>query len=165
MSHLRLAIEPIPAGSQLASLAKLMPRDHWDRLRRAVYRRAGYRCEVCGRPGRMYCHEVWQFNERTGCQWLRGFQALCCDCHDVKHVLFVRDDRNQARLLQHFVTINRLTCQQGRAYLQAARQRQSQLNQRDWIVNFGDYNLRMPSVKNIQHRRDYARLNRPTYRR
>ena len=164
MSHLRLAIEPIPVGSRLATLAKLMPRDQWDRLRRRVYRRARYRCQVCGREGRMYCHEIWQFNKQTGYQWLRGFQALCQDCHDVKHISFVRDSSKRERLIQHFLTVNRLTRDETDAYLRSARKRQWQLNQRNWIVNFGDYNLRMPSVANVQQRRTYARLNNPPYR-
>lgn len=38
------------------------------------------RCDkFFARQGRMHCHEIWQFNEQTGYQWLRGFQALCCD--------------------------------------------------------------------------------------
>jgi len=155
MTYLRLSIEPIPASSQLSSLAKLLPRARWNRIRRAVYNRAGYRCQVCGKEDRLHCHEVWQYNQQTGYQWLRGFQALCEDCHDTKHILFARDSRRRAKLLQHFVTVNRLASQQAEDYLKATHRLQQMLNQRDWIVNFGDYNWRMPPLKSVRQRRAY----------
>jgi len=52
MSYLRLTIEPIPAGSRLASLAKLLPSGQWSRIRHEVYRKAGFRCQICGDEGR-----------------------------------------------------------------------------------------------------------------
>jgi hypothetical protein len=68
MTYLRLSFEPLPAGSRWASLANLLPAEHWDRLRRATYRQAGYRRRACGREARLHCHEVWTFNLRTGYQ-------------------------------------------------------------------------------------------------
>jgi hypothetical protein len=155
MTYLRLGIEPIPVSSRLASLARLLPRARWNRIRRGVYRKAGYRCRICGKQGRLHCHEVWQYNQQTGYQWLRGFQALCRDCHNVKHVLFARDTRKRAKLLQHFITVNRLTSQQAEDYLRAARRLQRSLNQRDWIVSFGNYNWRVPSLRSVQQRPAY----------
>ena len=165
MSCLRLGIEPIPASSRLASLAKLLPRARWNRIRRGVYRRAGYRCRICGRQKRLHCHEVWQYNPQTGYQWLRGFQALCGDCHNVKHILFARDHRKQAKLLRHFATVNRLTSQQAEGYLKAAQRLQQMLNQREWIVNFGNYNWRMPPLKSVRQRQEYLGHSCPSQRR
>ena len=164
MSYLPLTIEPVPANSRLATLAKLLPRSRWDRLRRRVYRNAGFRCRICGREGQLHCHEVWQYNERTGYQWLRGFEALCRDCHGVKHLTFTRDDRIRERLLKHFCAVNRVTRDQVEEHLRSAHQRQNHLNQRSWIINFGNYNWQMPPQATIQHRRKYAMLNRPTNR-
>jgi hypothetical protein len=59
MIYLRLTIEPTPLSSRLATLAKLLPRQEWDRRRRAAYRRAGYRRQVCGSEGPLHCHEAW----------------------------------------------------------------------------------------------------------
>lgn len=165
MTHLRLSIEPIPAGSRLASLARLMPAGRWHRIRRTVYRHASYRCRICGRQGRLRCHELWQYNQETGYQWLRGFQALCRDCHDVKHILFARNSRQRARLLRHFMTVNGASYRQAEGCLKAARRRQHRLNQRDWIVNYGDYNWRMPPMKTVQQRRAYLGYSTPTPRR
>jgi len=165
MTYLRLSIEPIPASSRMASLAKLLPRARWNRIRRAVYGSAAHRCRICGNEGWLHCHEVWQYNQQTGYQWLRGFQALCEDCHDTKHILFARDSRNRAKLLRHFITVNRLTSQQAEEYLKAAHRLQQRLNQSDWIVNFGDYNWRMPPLKSVRQRRAYLGYASPGQRR
>jgi len=157
MTILKLTIETIPSESRFASLAKLMSRSRWNRIRRSVYRRAGFRCRICRQKGRLHCHEVWQYNEKTGCQQLLGFQALCRNCHNVKHILFAKDCRQRARLLDHFISVNQLTRQQGINYLRAAYRRQQELDQRQWIVSYGNYNWHMPALKNMQQRRDYAK--------
>lgn len=164
MTYLRLSIEPMPTSSRLASLAKLLPRARWNRIRRDVYRKAGYHCKVCGQQGRLHCHEVWQYNEQTGYQWLRGFQALCQNCHNTKHILFIRDNCRRARLLQHFMTVNRLNEKEAEEYLTSIRHRQHMLNQRDWIVNFGSYNWQLPPLKSVQLRRAYLGYDRSCQR-
>lgn len=164
MTSLRLSVEPIPAGSRRASLANLMPRGQWDRLRRSVYHKAHYRCQICGREGRLYCHEIWQCNEKTSYQFLRGFEALCENCHNVRHLFFIWDSQHRARLFRHFRTINRLTKEQGMQHLADAYRQQQEFNKRKWIVNYGQYNFSVPSVPNVQHRRNYVKLNRPRYR-
>jgi hypothetical protein len=165
MADLRLPVEPTPAGSRLATLARLLPPQQWDRLRRRIYRKAGYRCRVCGRRGRLHCHELWQYNQQTSYQWLRGFQALCEDCHNVKHILFVRDDQERARLLEHFMAVNRLSRPEAAQCMVAARRRQHRLDQRNWIVNFGNYNWRMPSLTGVRQRQAYVACHHSRHRR
>jgi len=165
MSRLKLAIEPIPASSALATLAKLLPRPEWDRIRRSVYRKAGYRCQICGRDARLNCHEVWHCNERTRYQWLMGFQALCAACHGVKHLLNERDPRRVNYFGQHFVTVNRTDVDAFRAHLRQARRRQAELDASPdrWQVNFGQHAFRVPALRNKEQRREYVQLEHPRY--
>ena len=164
MAHLRLTIEPIPTGSRLASLAKLLPRDQWDRIRRAMYRRARYRCEACARRDRLHCHEVWHYNRRTGYQWLRGFRALCPRCHAAKHITFVSCPHRREDLLGHFMAVNRLAREEAEQHLRDALRCQRELDKRQWIISYGDYNLRMPSLADLQQRRQYVQASRSRYR-
>lgn len=164
LPKLRLAVEPIPITSRLAALAKLLPRQQWDKLRRAVYRRARYRCQICGRTGRMYCHEIWHLNEQTGYQWLMGFEALCEDCHGVKHIIYVHDNPRRARLLEHFITVNSLTKEQAEEYLLATSRWQKRINRKPWVINYGQYNWQVPSTATVQQRQSYAGFNHPCYR-
>ena len=92
-----------------ASLANLLPREFWDRLRREAYRRAGYCCRICNRRARLHCHEIWCFNDRTECQTLLGFEALCEDCHHVKHIFPIRSREEYIRSLRHLVEVNGFT--------------------------------------------------------
>lgn len=164
MVFLKLSIQPFPYASRLATLAKLLPPKQWDTLRRAVYRRARYRCQICGREGRMYCHEIWQFNEERRRQFLWGFNALCELCHGVKHLTFVHDDYLQAKLIEHFMTVNNLTREQAEECLSVAYCEQRRLNQKQWIISYGKYNWQVPSVATVEQRRSYALFNHPRRR-
>ena len=53
----------------------------WARVRRAVFKRDGYRCRACGRPGRMEVDHVRPL-DRGGDPWNEGnLQSLCRRCH------------------------------------------------------------------------------------
>lgn len=67
-------------------------KNEWDKIRKMVYRQAGYRCELCGESGidqgyrwPVECHEVWDLDFETNTQSLIGFIALCPRCHKVVH--------------------------------------------------------------------------------
>jgi len=156
MARRPLTIQPIPTASRFASLANLLPRPQWDRLRRAVYRRAGHRCQACGRHTVLHCHEVWRFNPRTRYQHLGGFQALCPTCHGATHITQTRGRRRHA-LLRHYVATNGLQPNAGPAALKDAIRRQQWLDRFSWTIIYGHYNLRTPAAKTSSVRRCYAR--------
>ena len=53
----------------------------WARVRRAVFKRDGYRCRRCGRAGRLECDHV-QPLDRGGDPWdMANLQSLCRSCH------------------------------------------------------------------------------------
>lgn len=151
--------DPIPKTSRSATLAKLLSPGQWNRIRHSIYYKAHYRCQSCGRRGRLHCHEVWQYNQQTGYQHLRGFQALCQDCHQAKHIFFVRSPRRKANLLRHLALVNKLTPAEAQEQLAVAQRRQIALNQSYWIVNYGPYNWAVPAAKTLWQRRAFARFN------
>lgn len=53
--------------------------DAWQRKRRAVLRRAGYRCERCGWAGPLDIHHLTY--ARFGNEELSDLKALCRECH------------------------------------------------------------------------------------
>ena len=60
-----------------------LPRYHWQRLRRVVLDRDGWRCRVCGRAGILECdHRVPLV--RGGTNSLDNLQSLCKSCHIAK---------------------------------------------------------------------------------
>ena len=57
----------------------------WDRVRRRELERAGYRCESCGRPGRLEVHHKTPL-DKGGDAWAAGnLQVLCRACHRLAH--------------------------------------------------------------------------------
>src|SRR5690242_16967444 len=105
----RLTIELVPQPLWGQSLAKLMPRAEWDRLRGRVKALSGYRCAICGAAeGMLFCHEVWHYDDVRHVQVLAGFQAICRMCHHVKHlghagVLAAEGKLDLEEVVQHFM--------------------------------------------------------------
>ena len=56
----------------------------WERIRREVFIRDGYRCRECGKPGRLECHHVLELAQGGGND-LGNLKALCRGCHIAAH--------------------------------------------------------------------------------
>lgn len=108
-SEIKLEIELVPASAFYSNLRSILDKSDWDILRRLVYKKANYKCEICGGIGKEHpveCHEVWNYNDRdfnielltdeeitdtiynkvVRVQKLSHCQAICPDCHQAKHI-------------------------------------------------------------------------------
>ena len=58
-------------------------RSKWETIRRAVFKRDGFRCVMCGRAGRLECDHITPLerNPDQNPYDMDGCQALCRDCH------------------------------------------------------------------------------------
>ena len=64
--------------------AKLSSR-RWEHVRLRVFVRDGYRCQQCGKPGRLECHHVKAL-EHGGAAWdLDNMSTICRACHIKTH--------------------------------------------------------------------------------
>lgn len=115
--NFKLKIEPIPSQNWGVSLARMLPSEVWDSLRREVYSIADYTCVICGATDkRLHCHERWEYNDKRHVQRLAGLECICGDCHQVKHwgrtskLLLDKGDKWEAdRLIAHFCKVNGCT--------------------------------------------------------
>lgn len=81
-----LRIQPVPKNNWGDNLAHLLPREIWDRLRKDIYQRADWKCEICGQTFLpLNCHENWGYDDRNHIQKLLSLQCLCTTCHDAIH--------------------------------------------------------------------------------
>lgn len=90
----------------------MAPRDFlgvkaWDFLRRHVYKRAGYLCEICKSPGRNEAHERYLIKNDT--MYLVRIVCLCPKCHEAIHLGLATLKGNQKRALAHMSKINKLS--------------------------------------------------------
>ncbi len=86
--ELKLCIELVPKTCWYNNMRHVYSKEAWDRIRKKAYADAKHLCQVCGVNSRLNCHEIWGYDDERNVQYLKGFQALCDDCHDVKHYGF-----------------------------------------------------------------------------
>lgn len=93
VSNLKLTTELVPKSSWYDNVRSNVSKEQWDYLRKKCYKNANYKCEICGSIGLeqgynypVECHEIWDFNNNTETQTLKGLIALCPYCHKVKHI-------------------------------------------------------------------------------
>jgi hypothetical protein len=63
---------------------EVLASDRWRVVRAEAIGRAGYRCIVCGRAGRLDVHHARGYGN-LGYEHPRELQALCRTCHDDVH--------------------------------------------------------------------------------
>lgn len=107
MKNLKLNIEMLPMGAWNNDFSKTLPKNEWDILRSACYKRANGRCEICGyQTNDLDAHEIWNFDVKHKTQTLINIVGICSKCHGVKHI------RNSQRLgygenaKRHFLNVN-----------------------------------------------------------
>src|ERR1035437_8551076 len=108
---LKLQIELVPASCFWSNVRSNIEENQWDQIRKRVYKKANYLCEICGGKGKHHpveCHEVWLYDYSSMSQRLNFFQALCPLCHEVKHIGLAGIRGTGQRAFSRFVTINGL---------------------------------------------------------
>jgi hypothetical protein len=134
----RLTVELVPATCWYSNLRSELPKEQWDLLRRAVYRQARNRCEVCGGRGSAHpveCHEVWLYDDHRHVQKLQRMIALCPACHESKHMAHANVTGNGARARRHLAHINRSTASQVDEHLERAFAVWQQRSQHPWQLD------------------------------
>lgn len=95
--NIKLTIELVPKTSWFSNVRSNVSDKEWDTIRRAAYKKANYRCEICGGKGTRHpveCHEIWEYNDKKNIQKLVRTIALCPNCHKVKHIGLNGRDEN-----------------------------------------------------------------------
>jgi len=84
----KLSIELIPKSCWCSNVRDHVSTEVWNMIRKDVYKKANYRCEICNGIGDKHpveCHEIWYFFDKKLIQKLIGMIALCPKCHLAKH--------------------------------------------------------------------------------
>lgn len=133
-----LSIELVPSTCWYTNVRSNVPATEWDILRRAVYRRAGNRCEICVGRGKTHpveCHEVWHYDDATRVQRLTGLAALCPACHQVKHIGLANVQGKSAQALSHLAKVNGWSANQARAYVEQAFELWARRSEHEWQLD------------------------------
>jgi len=107
-------------------------------VRKKCYRKANYRCEICGGVGPNHpveCHEKWEYNDKTRIQKLTGLIALCPACHEVKHIGLASVNGRFYNAIEHLAKVNGCTWEDARTYAEEQMELWEGRNQFDWKLD------------------------------
>lgn len=137
---LKLTIELIPESAWGENLRKYLPKEIWEKIRKEVFRKANYKCSICGKRGKLHCHEVWEYDDQNHILKLKGFMALCENCHLIKHwgmatILASEGKIKLEDLIKHFMEVNncdRLTFEE---HKKEAIQKFNERSRYEWLID------------------------------
>lgn len=128
----------VPRTTFQHNVRSLVPPKEWNRIRKEVYRRAGYKCEICGAVGKRHpveAHEVWEYDWSNMVQRLVGLQSLCPSCHRVKHLGFAFSKGWKWPAISQLCKVNQWSKAEALSYVEAVFEDWNERSQYDWTVD------------------------------
>jgi hypothetical protein len=144
--NLKLKIELVPSTSWYNSLRAKISREDWDKIRKKSYSDANYLCEICGANSQLHCHEKWSFDNVKRIQRLEGVEAICVNCHMIKHAGFSmhteegKQKFNREELIEHFCKVNNCHRDDFLKHEDVAFTEYTKMSRHFWTIDFGKYN-------------------------
>ena len=138
MPEPKLTVELVPATCWYSNVRSQVPPKEWDRLRKLVYIKANYCCEVCGGKGAKWpveAHELWHYDDTTHLQQLVKLVALCPNCHAVKHFGRTALCGQQDRALKHLAHVNSWTIPEAKQYVAEQFKVWEERSTHDWDLD------------------------------
>jgi len=133
---MKLTIELVPQSAFFKNVRSEVSKEQWDIIRREAYKKAGYKCQICGGVGEKHpveCHEIWEYKD--GVQKLIGFIAICPACHQVKHIGLSRMRGLEEDCMKHLVKINNINEAQAYTYIENSFAIWDERNKQDWKLD------------------------------
>lgn len=103
-----LSIELVPSSNWQNNVRSEF-KDDWKTIKSIVYRKADYRCEICGGIGAEHpveAHEVWSYDTKNHIQKLEYIIALCPSCHKAKHIGLSMINGQADEVKRHILMVN-----------------------------------------------------------
>jgi hypothetical protein len=123
-----LFVDLVPRSCWFTNVRSCVTPGDWERLRRPVLRRAGHRCEACGKGENrglrrwLEVHERWHYDDATGVQALRRLICLCSPCHLVTHFGYANVTSRTDEALAHLRGVTGMSQPQAWAHVRHAEQ-------------------------------------------
>lgn len=138
----KLGVELVPATCWYSNVRTILPTKEWDRLRKLSYAEANYICEICSDSGinqgyrhALECHEIWEYNDKTKVQKLKGLISLCPKCHLVKHIGRANAMGYQAVVFEHMMKVNDWTHKQVVTHVAKAFDQFQERSLHEWKID------------------------------
>ncbi len=108
----KLTMDFTPTSLYGKSLASILPRKEWDRIRAIVKKRQNNRCFYCDADtSPLFCHKVWEYDLGKRVRTLTGFQAVCRMCNwclhvGLAHILADEGKYDISQVREHYCKVN-----------------------------------------------------------
>ena len=137
-----LQVELVPFKAWERNVRTKCPPKTWDRIRRSAYRRAGYRCSICGESGKdqgrewpVECHELWEYDDKKHIQRLAGVTAICPACHGCKHYGLSQLRGLEDECIKHLMKVNKMPLEAVMAMVHDAFEVWHKRSQYEWELD------------------------------
>ena len=143
MNKPKLSLNLIPQSSWYKSVRSKITKDRWDNIRKLVYKKANYTCQVCSateqtytgsKRGWLHCDELWEF--RNYKQILVGLKAVCRMCHLTKHYGFATTIGKDKEAKNHLMKINKWTEEEASNHIEEKLLEWKMRNETEWIIDY-----------------------------
>ena len=151
VKELKLTIDLIPSPLWFSSVYAILKDkgllDKWDKIKKVVFRKEGFKCFICGKGGYLELHEFFDYDDINYIQRLKGIHHLCSLCHKVKHIGFwcyTEKGINQLKglslneedLINHFCRVNNCSKEDYKTHKNNAFSVFNERNKYEWIQDF-----------------------------
>ena len=108
------------------------------------YADAGHKCAICGAEGQLNCHEIWEYDDKNHIQKLKGFVALCFNCHMIKHIGMAGIKARKGlldmdKLIEHFMKVNNVDRKTYGKHREQSRQLWKERSQHEWKTDLAEW--------------------------
>ena len=134
-----LSVELVPKTAWEINIRSEVSKSEWDRLRKYVYKKADYCCEVCGGKGANHpveAHEIWEYDDKKHIQTLIGLIALCTRCHRVKHIGLAQVQGKYDQARKHLALINGWTIEEAEKYIRKQFDLWEKRSKFTWTIDY-----------------------------
>ena len=134
-----LKIELVPKTSWYTNLRNILP-EKWDEIRRESYKKANYKCEICGvKEHLLECHEVWEYDAQKYIQKLVGLEVLCSSCHMVKHAGLAQHQGKLSKVIGHLAAVNHWDVNEAIEHVDQAFKEWMERSKLSWEIDISLY--------------------------
>jgi hypothetical protein len=139
---MKLTIELVPSTSWYSNVRSNVSKTEWDRLRRNSYKKANYKCEICGESGidqgfnhPVECHEIWEYDDIFNEQILTDLISLCPLCHKTKHIGLAMNNGEEDMVLEHMSKVNNISYEDAYKKVIEAFDVWKERSKKEWKIN------------------------------
>ena len=139
-----LTIELVPKTAWYTNVRSAIPKEEWNAIRKKCYALAHFKCEICGSKGPIWpveCHEIWEYDNDVHTQTLKGFIALCPNCHKVKHPGLASKQGLTELVYNQLMNVNNISKLEAKMYLHKAFSTWRKRSEHKWKIDISYINF------------------------